>query len=614
MDIATFLLGYPPFDSLEPDALADVVRHTSIEFFPAGAVILRQSGAPARFAYLVRTGAVELVDQERLLDQLGPGELFGHPSMLAGAGPSFTVRAHEDTLCYLIEANVMGEVLRSREGLAFLSKSLRSRMGRALEGLSVERADPWRTQVEKLIRRPPITCLPETSIREAARTMAETRVSSLLVLTADGWGILTDRDLRTRVIAEGRGTDGPVADVLTWPAVTIPAEALATEALRAMLENGVHHLPVVHRSGDVVGVVTDSDLMGLERRTPFALSSSIERAATREAAIAAARELPEAVGDLVDAHVDAVDIGHVVGVTRDALVRRLLEFAIEEAGDPPAAWAWISLGSQARHEQALHTDQDHAFAFDSGGTTTAPPKTDSYFAKVAASVTDAVEQTGVPRCKAGVSASEPSWRRTLPGWEKEFARWMQDSSPDGAILTAIAWDYHGIAGPLRIESALDRVLREAPRYPVFLKHLASQATGLRPPTGFLRDLVVQAKGEHAGELDIKHGGLTAITSIARVYALAAGVTEKRTLDRLREVTALGHLQEADRHGLEEAFRLLWQIRLEHQVAQARRGEEPNDFVDPKELGPVTRQGVKETFRTIDRVQRSLAAEYGLRLR
>lgn len=610
MDIPSFFRTYPPFDALDADALERVVGATQIEFFTAGAEILHRAGDPARFAYLVRTGAVELVDEGRVLDVLGPGELFGHPSLTAGAGPSFTVRAREDTLCYLIEEPVIEEVLGTRAGLTFLSTSLRRRMTRALEGLEAERADPWRVQVDRLIRRTAVSCEPTTTVREAAETMTANRISSLLVRADGGWGIVTDRDLRSRVLAEGRAPETPVADVMSHPIRTVPAGSLAPEVLRLMLESGIHHVPVVDRSGGVLGIVSDTDLLGLERRTPFALKSSIERAPGAEDAIAAARELPVAVCDLVDANADPIDVGHVVGVTIDALTRRLLELAVAEVGDPPVPWAWIALGSEARHEQALATDQDHAVAWEPDGAS--DEEADAYFARLAASVSDGLEAAGIPRCRARVSADNPGWRGSIATWRERLRSWMSDPQPLGGELASIAFDFRCVTGPLEVEDVFDEIVREAPHRGLFLQRMALSAVTGRPPTGFLGNLVVEAKGEHAGTLDVKGGGIILVTSIARLVALAAGVTERRTLDRLREAAAAGRITESERSELDEAFRLLWQVRLEHQCAQARRGESPDDHVDPGSLGPLTRQAVKEAFRAIDRAQRALALAYDVR--
>jgi CBS domain-containing protein len=609
VEVRSFLRDFPPFDALDDATLDRVVDKTTIEFFPAAAVILRQTGEPAKSAYVVRTGAVELLDGDRLVDLLHPGELFGHPSMLARDSPSLTARAHEDTLCYLVAASVMQDVFASRPGLVFLSRSLRERLTHALERASANVADPWRRPLAGFISRPLVTCPATSTVRDAARRMADARVSSLLVQTDRGWGIVTDRDLRTRVIAEGLSVEATIDHIVSRPLTTVEADALAVDALRLMLERGIHHVPIVDRGGRILGVITDTDLMGLERRAPFMLRSEIERADSRDAVIAAGRKLPATVADLVDARLDPDDIGHVVGVTVDALTRRLAELAVTQLGDPPLPWAWIALGSQARHEQSLRTDQDHALALADND---AAAEVEAYFSSMAEWVTSAIEAVGIPRCRAGVSATETPWRATLSEWSNRFAGWMAEAGANEAALTAIAFDYRRVAGPLDVEPVLDGVVRSAPTHRHFLRRLVAEAITLIPPTGFVRDFVVQARGDHAGTLDIKHGGLTAITSIARILALDAGVVERRTLNRLGHSAVRERLDPHDREGLCEAFRLLWQVRLEHQVSQSRGGDPPDDFVDPKKLGPVTRQGVKEAFRMIDRVQRALALEFGVR--
>ncbi|MDP9241947.1 MAG: DUF294 nucleotidyltransferase-like domain-containing protein, partial [Actinomycetota bacterium] len=498
-------------------------------------------------------------------------------------------------------------------GLTFLSRSLRERTMHALEGGRTQRADPWRARVGTLVKRAPVICEASVPVREAAELMARERISSVLVSGMDGSiGILTDRDLRSRVLAAGRSPEVPISEVASAPAVTVGADSLLSEVLQSMLEHGVHHLPVVDAGGQVMGIVTDTDLMGLERTTPFVLKSQIQRARSTEEVVKAGRELPHMVLELVDAAVDPVDVGHVVGVTIDALTSRMLELGIEDLGEPPVAWAWFSLGSQARHEQALSTDQDHALAYDLQDRD--PAEVDTYFAKLAEIVTSGIEAAGIPRCKAGVTATEETWRHPIDRWLERFRGWVTDVSVDGSVLTAIAFDFRRVAGSLPAEDALRQVVAAAPKLPIFLRHMARNATALRPPTGFLHDFVVEAKGEHAGKLDVKHRGITLVTSIARTYGLAVGSTKIGTLERLRDAADAGRLSEEDRAGLEESFRLLWQVRLEHQCHALRSGSTPDDFVDPKELGPITRQGLKAAFRMIDGVERGMAAEFGLSVR
>jgi CBS domain-containing protein len=608
MDIGGFLARHAPFDALDRPTLERIAGAVQVEFFAAGTVILEPSGEPAKHLYGVRAGEIEVLDGDgRLLDLRGEGESFGFLSVVSGGEPTARFRAHEDALCYLVPRDLAERVLGTPGGVSYVAGRIRSRLAGERSGEPA--TDLRRRPVGTLVRREPVTCEGSTSVRDAARRMADERVSCLLVPGPDGLGILTDRDLRTRVLAARRDLGTPVREVMTAPARTVPWDTMAGEVLSSMLAEGFHHFPVVDGSGARIGVVTDTDLMGLERRSPFVLKSSIERSPDVESAVEAGRLLPSVVCELVDAAADPVEVGHVVGVVVDALTGRLIELAFAEIGEPPVPWAWLALGSEARHEQALHTDQDHALAYDPGDRPDA--ELDGYFAGLAERVTAGLEEAGIPRCRGDAMAVTPGLRRSLDGWRRALRGWMADPGVEGSVLTSIVFDYRRVAGPLDAAAALDPVVAEAPeRYPQFLRHLAHRALDHRPPTGFFRDLVVEAKGEHAGRLDVKHRGIMIITNLARAYAIRAGRNEKRTLDRLHIAAGAGQISEQSKEALDEAFRLLWRIRLEHQARQVRTAEAPDDFVDPKGLGPIARRGLKEAFSIIAAEQQALAVDVG----
>ena len=611
MQVGAFLARYPPFDSFVPEELERVARSVRIEFFAAGTTILQQAGEPARFLYVVRTGAVELLNEGRVLDLLGEGEAFGHPSLLSGLGPTFQVRAHEDTLCYLVDRDVAEEVMGSPSGLAFLAASLLRRERRAQ--MVREGAPPavGLVLVGTLVRRAPVICSTETTVREAAGLMTEERVSAVLMPTAQGVGILTDRDFRSRVLAAGAPGETPVGEVMSFPVVTASDDATAEEVLLLMLEHGFHHVPVTDRGGKIVGVVSDGDLFGLERSGPFSMHREIERATTAPSMAAAAARLPEIVVALVEAETDPVDVGHVIAATIDAVTRQLIDLSLRELGEPSGPWAWLALGSEARHEQSLRTDQDHALVFDPSGS---PEEADRYFAQLANRVVEGLEAAGIPRCQGGVMATNRAWRRPVADMVAEFRARLADPGLEGKVFTSIALDYRRVAGSLDIESTLDGLIRRASRDTMLARRLAHTAVELRPPTGFFRDFVVEAKGSRVGTLDVKHGGITPITNLARAHAIGAGLTGNRTLWRLREVVATGALDPDLGAGLEEAFRLLWKVRLEHQAAQTLAGVPPDDSVNPGSLGPLSRRGLKDAFRLIARAQKALGSEMGFRIR
>ncbi len=610
MDIAAFLGRYPPFDSLPRERLSLLAGRVQIEHFSAGSVILDREGDASRALYVVRKGAVELLDEARVIDLLGEGEVFGHLSLLSEASPTLTVRAHEDSLCYLIDPAAAQEILGTRAGQTFVISSVRRRVTALTEVAIPEGIGPRYRTLAALVRREPVMCEPETSVADAAQMMATHRVSCLLIRMRGGLGILTDRDLRTRVVAARVSADTPVADIATFPAVALTGATMAGEALIAMMAEGYHHFPVEDESGRIIGVVTDTDLMGLGRHTPFAIRSAIDRSADREAAIKAAEDLPQVVATLVGSGAEPVGVGRVASLVIDALTRKLLDLFMGLRGEPPVPWAWIALGSAARHEQALRTDQDHALAFDPGELQI--DEIDPYFAEMAEFVTSGLESAGFPRCVGDAMAVHPSLRRSGEGWRQALQGWMNDPGVEGSILSSIVFDYRRVTGPFDIEPVFDEAVLSASSHPGYLRHLAHRALDKRPPTGFMRDLVVEHHGEHAGTLDVKHGGITLISNLARAAAISAGSTEKQTIARLRAAAKAGSFDAGVAGELEEAFRFLWGVRLTHQARQVRSSIPADDLVDPATLGPVTRRGLRESFRVIARAQRALATELGVR--
>jgi CBS domain-containing protein len=593
-EVERFLASYPPFDGLPPDDLARVAGAVQVEFFPPGAVILHQLGAPSEFLYVVRTGGVEILSDGAVIDRLEEGEVFGFPSLLSGAEPTATVRSSEDTLCYLIPRDSSEEVMGTPSGLAFFAASLRRFLDRATRRREEEAPDPRLVPVSSLIDRPPLTCDPSVTVREAAALMARERASSILVRSRDGYGIVTDRDLRSKVVAEGLSYDRPVEDVMTHPVRSVTGDTLIHEAILEMLDNGIHHLPVLDEKDNAVGMLTDTDVLGLERRRPFLLRTEIERAGTPDEVAALGRTLPRATATLARAGVDAVDVGHIVALIVDSLTRRFLQLAADELGPAPAAWAWLALGSEARREQALATDQDHALAFADGAE-----EHDGYFRALAERVTEGLEGSGIPRCRAAVLASERAWRRPLSEWEETFDRWMQVRAAEPVALTTIAFDYRAIAGPLEVKPVLDRAVRGARNLPAFLRRLTLTALDFKPPLGF--------RGEvRGGRIDLKRGGLLPVIDLARLLALQAGSAVKPTIDRLRAAGNAGVIEAEEAGVLEEAYRVVLDARLAHQAAQVERDEAPDNLVDPSSMGRIERTRLKDAFRSIAEVQRGLS--------
>ena len=202
-EVADFLRAHAPFDALSRADVELVAASAEIEFHLAGATIFSQGAEAVAHVYVVRNGAVELIHNGMLLDMLGVGELFGHASMLSGLPTGFTARAHEDTLCYRIGSDVALAVLARPESVVFVARSLLASVS-VYEDASapalIARRDPAHLPVSSLIQGTPVVVAPDTSIREAAQLMTANGATAVVVRLAASLGIVTDRDLRSRVV------------------------------------------------------------------------------------------------------------------------------------------------------------------------------------------------------------------------------------------------------------------------------------------------------------------------------------------------------------------------------------------------------------------------------
>lgn len=614
-DVVEFLAAHAPFDAVERPALDRIASSIEVEFHLAGATIFAQGEQPLGHLRVVRSGSVELLHDDRVLDHLESGELFGQASMLSGLPAGFSARAAEDTLCYRIPAEEARILLARPEGLRYVARSLLQTPAEAM-GLRplATVGDPALTPVASLIGAEPVVCSPQDAIAEAARRMTEAGQSCVVVRLPDGeLGILTDRDLRSRVLAAGVGGDAPVSAAMTAPAYTCRPDQLAEEVLLEMLDRDIHHYPVVSATGRLLGVLADTDLVAIETRSTFNLRKAIGRARSQEELVAAASELPATVIALHDARVDAANVMAIYTVVVDALTRRLLELAVAARSQVPA-FAWLALGSLARREGTPGSDVDSAIVwFDAPGEESAPgaEETLALLREIGAEVVTGLEACGLRRDEQGVNASDPLVVRALSSWRRAVTGWLENPTADQAlILVSVFVDSRPVWG-IHMGTPIADTFASAPRNPLLLRLLARMALAYRPPTGFLRGIVVEHSGEHRGRLDIKHGGMLPIADLARWGGMAAGVTSASTRERLRAAADAGTIPAEDARTLEDAWDLMTELRLEHQIGCLRAGRTPDDHVDPAALSALTRSHLKESFRAIASIQKRIASELSL---
>lgn len=606
----TFLSQYPPFDALRPSELAELVDHAQELAFDTGQPALVEDGVPAEGMYVIRSGSMELLHEGEPVVGLEPGECFGHPSLLSGMAPAFTVRAREPSVCVFLAAPGALRALATPAGLAYVARTMRARLtrtGHTVHGL----LDVGTTPVSAIMQTP-VFCEPELPLRVAAQRLGAADGRALLVRLPDGrLGMLTDADVRAWVASGNHSPSGgdaaerPVASVAHTPVPTIPVGQLAVEASVDMLAAGVEHVAVLDGER-VCGLLSAADLIGLDARSPIALRHTIMGAADEEVLARAASHLPQLFCLLQGAGVPSRDLGRVLSLQHDALTTRLIDLSLSRHGPAPMQWVWMGLGSAARREFTLASDQDNALAYASppAGTEVA---VDAYFERLAKEV-----NAGLARCGFGVDnndvlAGNPQWRMSNADWLRTFDECLRVPDESHLIRASVVFDFRMLAGGLTLTAALAERVRAAREHPDFMRLLARTATGYPVALGLWGNLATERHGPAAGRLDLKRSAIVPLVNLVRFHALANRITISPTVDRIEAVASVGALKRDFADALSEAFAVITRLRFAHHAALIAAGERPDNLIDPGALPPIARGELREALHTVRRGQKQLGA-------
>lgn len=609
-EIRDFLAAHAPFADLPEPVLDALPARFTIRYVRRGHVLLTAQDTVTQL-YVVRSGALDVHDAAGgLVDRVDVGESVGANGLLQPPPYGFVVTAVEDTLVLALPASTFHHLTATQASFAssFLLQQAR-RLHHAVETVEVLQggAAVLKTRLRDLIGGEPVVVAPDCTIRDAARTMRSARVSSLLVVDGSLVGIVTDRDLRNRVLAEGRDPDIPIAQIMTLEPLTAQADSIAFELLLEMVSRNIHHMPVL--DGDrLVGLVTSTDLIRLERASPLYVAEDAARQEHPEGLADVTARLPGLVEQLVAQDASADDIGRVVTAVGDAVERRLLDLVEAHLGPPPVPYCWVVLGSQARHEQGLSSDQDNALILADDATR----EHDAYFAKLATLMRDGLTRCGYPPCPGDVMATNPRWRRTLSAWRRRFATWIDEPSPEAVLHARVFFDMRPLHGDLQLCATLrEAVLGATPGGRSFLAHLAKEALTHVPPLGVFRGLVLEKEGEHKSTLDLKRRGVGPVVDLARVAALSVGLPQVNTAARITAASDAGAMSAQAAADLREAFEFIASVRLRHQARQVRTGHPPDNYVPPAELSSFERRHLRDAFGVVRDAQSVLAARHPL---
>jgi CBS domain-containing protein len=587
LDPVAFLRSLPPFSTLPPALFEEAAGALEVDFRPRGDHLVAAGGEPLRHLYLIRKGVVRLEREGMTLQLLEEGEFFGYTSLITGSA-TLDATVEEDLLAYRLPVRVFDKLLLDAKFASHFATGLADRFKRSLEHSPVAtfQADIG-LPVAELVRRPPIWIEPSATVGMAAQVMRDQQVSSVLVRSAPP-GILTDRDLRNRVLAEDLGPDCPVTAVYTGTLRMVTADTPLYTAWSELLDAGVHHLPVT-RGGEVVGVLTATDLLKCTAQGPMAVLRRVERLADRESLPGYGRKVAEMAAALLGSGLAAAAIAGFVARLNDALLRRLLAWAVDDLGPPPAPFAWVVFGSEGRMEQTLLTDQDNALVYADAGV-----GQEGWYRALAERVNADLVAAGFPACPGGYMAR--TWQGPLAEWKGRFSAWIDSPSPKALLEASIFFDFRPVAGTLPLDE-LEAVIGTSAARPVFLRFLARSALEFKPPPM----LLLRLKGA-SSVVHLKLQAISPIVFLARAYGLEAGCRARGTVPRLEAAAGAGLLDEATATAVTEAYWFLLGLRLRIQLRALAAGRAASNEVTLADLSPVERGHLKDALRAVKAFQ------------
>jgi CBS domain-containing protein len=620
----SFFAAHAPFDRMEPAHLLWMLERMRIAYYAQGEVIISPEQGVAERFLVIKQGMVQgeqNVADASVVDtwlELAEGECFPLGALLAHRPVASVYRAGRDTFCYELLAEDFHILLgMSAPFRDFCTRRIANLLEHSKQTIQAQYTQSSTGQqsltspLSAIIRRAPITCAPQTSVREVLEQMQESRIGSMVAVDDTGrpLGILTLPDVLARIALPQIDLDQPVSSVMTTQLTTLPPQAMAHEAALVMAKQGFRHVLVVENER-LVGLVSERDLFALQRVGLRQIGSAIRHAQTVEELQLSASDIRSMAHNMMAQGVAAEQLTQFISTFNDLLTVRIieLEFAASNPGKTGDGLCWLALGSEGRFEQTLSTDQDNALIFIVPEGMTAD-QVRAQMLPVARRINETLALCGFPLCRGNVMASNPQWCLSLEEWKHRFLDWIINSAPEALLHATIFFDFRSLYGAHALAEELRLWLTKiASNNSLFLRQMAENALRNRPPLGVMRDFVLGKENM----LDLKLNGITPFVDAARIFSLANGVSHTSTIQRLRHSAAGLHIPDTEVDGWIDAFLFIQMLRLRHHYETSVQARQPlNNLIDPAMLNELDRRILKEAFRQARKVQTRLALNYQL---
>ncbi len=616
------LRRHAPFDQMAEAHLEQLARCCKLGLYANGEVILGpEDGAADRF-YIIKEGRVrgESGAEEGTAWELTAGECFPVGALLGQRAVRLINRAAEETACFELEAadfhwlvdqSPVFHDFCTRRMANLLDNALRDIQARSMNRVS--EMGSLNAPCNRLVRRRPLSCAPQTPLREALETMSREHIGSMIVADAGRrpQGMLTLYDVLERVTLAATDLAAPIQQVMDPEVLRLAPEAPAYEAALLMARHSRDHICVVDAEDRLVGVLSERDLFSLQRVGLVSLSRAIARAEQVAELARLGGDIHRLVEQMLAQGASVEQLNKIITELNDGIAQRVIDLTLSGQAAAPA-FTWLSFGSEGRIEQTLKTDQDNGilFAVPAGSD---PESMRGELLPLAERINQGLAQCGFSLCPGNIMAGNPECCLSLEEWQARFARWIDQGTPEHLLKASIFFDFRplwGDAAPARqLRAWLTEKMRPNTR---FQRQMAANALRSRPPLGLLGDFKVSGgKGERPHTLDLKLQGVTPFVDGARILALAQGADETNTAARLRDLATKQTLRPADAEAWIEAYQYIQLLRMRNHQHQEEQGQSLDNRFDPDELNELDRRILKEAFRQARKLQAKISLQYQL---
>lgn len=627
--IANFLNQFHPFSSIPHTELLNLSINCSVLYLDKNETLFKLDQQVDNNFYVVSSGVIGLSltsdADEILIDKCFEGTIIGLRPYFAKENYLLNAKAREDSIVYALPLKLFNSIaLTNKYVLNYLLECFASNTrnplnktnkGKLLSGNIIH--DDQSTEIEhfKPIKytQNPVTASPSDIVKYVAQTMSSSKIGSIIIQENNlPVGIVTDKDLRSKIASGLYSIDVSVENIMSTPVITVAENLSIAEAQIIMLKYNVGHLCVT-KDGTIYsaisGIISEHDLVVAQSNNAGIILKEIKRAITAEELKVIRDKILEIIQNSIDKNIPISHICSIVSELNNAISYRVLELAISKMPTPaPSKFAWINIGSQGRKEQLLLTDQDNALIFDDVEDEKYQ-QVQEYFLSLADFITSFLNEIGYRLSKDEMMANNPTWCKSVSDWNSQFAEWINFPGEKGVIINSIFFDYTFIYGDVNlVDQITESIFKNSNDNQVFYAFLGANILKNPQPLGFFKQFQIEEEGKYKNLFDIKNRAIKTLIDTARLLILSYGIRNiNNTHARFLKLADIDPKNAGTYEACADSFSILTKFRTENGLTNNNNGQ----FLNLNELSKLEKLKLKNSFEPIDEIQDLLKNKFQL---